>query len=142
MMFLKTALFSTALNFIIIGFASVYYFVIPQLYFSKSETFATLYYRSTSCQIAEQNAVSDFKKGEYLIIWWGLPSDEEFDKIFYSIITSKYKIKSFRGGCVPLIEMDCYNIKMRGLLYKKYGNSFMFNSYKEAKSLYNSPLDY
>lgn len=134
MMFLKTSLFYTVLNFVIIGFASAYYFVIPQLYFSQSEAFATLYYKCPTCLIAKKNAALDFAKGEYQVVFWGLGNIAE-NKIFRTNLFVNYKVIAISGGCMPFSEMECYSIKMEQLLFKKYGNNFIYKTYKHADSL-------
>lgn len=137
MKFTKLVLFSVALNFVIIGFASAYYFVIPQMYFSRSDSFAKLYYKCSTCSTAEKNAVIDFKKEEYQIIWWGLLSTSDY-ATFKSILSTEYNIKIIGGGCINIPEMQCYSIKMQKMLNKKYGNGFMAKAYKKAEKLDDS----
>ncbi|TKC08305.1 hypothetical protein FA048_14205 [Pedobacter polaris] len=136
MNFIKISIYASALNFIILGLASAYYFVIPQMYFWQDETFATLYYKCPTCSIAKENAAIDFKKGEYQVVFWGLGNIAN-NKIFRLNLLANYKTKAISGGCVPLSEMNCYSIKMQQLLFKKYGNNFIFNTYKKADSLDN-----
>lgn len=56
---------------------------------------------------------------------------------FSSKLLDKYKIKAIPGGCMRLTEMDCYSIKMQELLFKKYGEDVLYNTYKEIDTLNN-----
>lgn len=136
MMFLKTIIYSLAFNFLFIGISVTYYFIIPQLYFTHTNSFSELYYRCTSCKIAEQNAIDDFKNKNYQVVFWGLDNLATNDR-FSSKLLDKYKIKAIPGGCVRLTEMDCYSIKMHQLLFKKYGEDVLYNTYKEIDTLNN-----
>lgn len=70
MMFIKTTIYSAVFNFLFIGLSTIYYFIIPQLYFTQTKSFSQLYYRCTSCKIAEQNATDDFKNKNYQVVFW------------------------------------------------------------------------
>lgn len=138
MKFTKLVLFSVALNFVIIGFTSAYYFVIPQVFFSLPKEMAMIYYKCTSCSIAIENAVSDFNEGNYKIVNWGLTSGNPEKLITVSsILELDYNIKSFQGGCMPISEINCYSNKMRQLLVKKYGNHFIGDAFRKAVKLNN-----
>ncbi|RZK57637.1 MAG: hypothetical protein EOO91_09805 [Pedobacter sp.] len=138
MKFTKLVLFSFAFNFVIIGFASAYYFVIPEMYFYHSKAYAELYYKCTTCLVAEKNAVIDFEKEKYQIIWWGLLNETDYST-FKSILSTEYDITLFVGGkCTSIPEMQCYSIKMQKLLNKKYGSGFMAKAYKKAEKLDDS----
>lgn len=141
MKFTKLVLYSVALNFVIIGFASAYYFVIPQVFFSRPEEIAMVYYKCTSCSAATDHAVSDFKAGNYKIINWGLFSGNSEKLITVSSILDRdYNIKMLGGGCMPISEIDCYNNRMRELLNKKYGNHFMRDAFRKAVELNNGNI--
>ncbi|RZK74794.1 MAG: hypothetical protein EOO92_16790 [Pedobacter sp.] len=131
MKFIKITLLSIAFNLIILGFASAYYFAIPQMYFSHGSDFAKLYYRCASCTVATENAINDFAKEDYNIIMGGL----ETDFLFSSILLADYNIKTIQVGCMSTPEMSCYNIKIHELLFNKFGNNFLNKAYKEARQL-------
>lgn len=136
MMFIKTTIYSAVFNFLFIGIAVTYYFIIPQPYSTYTKSFSQLYYRCTSCNIAEQNAIDDFKNKNYQVVFWGLDNLANNDR-FSSKLLDKYKIKAISGGCMRLTEMDCYSIKMHQLLFKKYGEDVLYNTYKEIDTMIN-----
>ncbi|TCC92117.1 hypothetical protein EZ428_10320 [Pedobacter frigiditerrae] len=141
MKFTKLVLFSFAFNFVIIGFASAYYFVIPQAFFSQRKDMAMIYYKCTSCSVAIENAVSDFNGGNYQIISWGLPDGNPKKLITVnSILELDYNIKSFHGGCMSIPLINCYNNKMYQLLFKKYGNHFIGDAFRKAVKLNNGSI--
>ena len=138
MKFTKLVLFSGALNFVIIGFASAYYFVIPQVFFSLPKEMALIYYKCTSCSIAIENAVSDFNAGNYEIVNWGLNSGNSEKLITVtSILESDYNIKILHGGCTSIPEINCYSNKMNELLVKKYGHYYFRNAFRKDVKLNN-----
>jgi hypothetical protein len=139
MKFTKLVLFSVALNFVTIGFATAYYFVIPQMYFYRSKAFAKLYYKCATCSVAEKNAVIDFEKKECQIIWWGLLSTHDYST-FKSILSTEYNIKIIGGGCATITEMQCYSIKLQKLLNKKHGSGFMTKAYQKAQKSDNKNI--
>ncbi|MBB2144222.1 hypothetical protein GM921_01880 [Pedobacter sp. LMG 31464] len=98
-----------------------------------------LYLKCTNCTIGKEQAITDFKKGTYQIVTWGLP-DTRYDTIVYpsDILESDYKIKTIRGNnCVSYYAIDCYTIKMYQLLSVKYGNDFVGASHRKAYQLNN-----
>ncbi|RZJ79363.1 MAG: hypothetical protein EOO47_11055 [Flavobacterium sp.] len=136
MKFTKLVLFSFAINLAMIGFASAYYFVIPQVFFYKPKDIAMIYYKCTSCSAAIENANSDFNAGNYQIVNWGLVYGNSEKLITVSSILERdCNIKMFGGGCMPISEIDCYNNRMRQLLNKKYGNRFIEDAFRKAVKL-------
>jgi hypothetical protein len=77
--------------------------------------------KCTTCEVARQLAEEDFKANKYQIIYWGLeayPPDQLNCRMCNFI--KKHQIKIIRGGCVMFSEVECYDIRMRELLFKDY----------------------
>lgn len=79
-------------------------------------------------------ARSDFQKGSYLLIRWGLPETRSI--ITGEVLQSDFGIRQVYGGCARRDEVDCYTNTMYSLLEAKHGSSFYLRATEKARQLY------
>lgn len=87
-----------------------------------------------TCDTASALAESDFKKGQYLLIRWGLP--ETRSTVVGEVLLAEYGIKQIYGGCVKPSEVDCYTNRMAELLLGRYGAGFYEDVVDKANRIY------
>lgn len=75
-----------------------------------------------TCERASTLADSDFEKGQYLLIRWGLP--ERRSIVIGEVLSADYGIEQIYVGCAARKEVDCYTNRMAELVLDKYGSGF------------------
>ena len=79
-------------------------------------------------------AKSDFNKGAYFLIRWGLP--ETGSIVVGEVLRTDYGVEQLYGGCAGRDEVDCYTDTMYSLLQQKYGEGFYLHVINQAHRLY------
>jgi hypothetical protein len=87
-----------------------------------------------TCEMGSTLARSDFDKGSYLLIHWGLP--ETVSTITGEILESDFGIQQIYGGCAGREEVDCYTNTMYSLLRERYGSEFYLGARDKALRLH------
>ena len=91
--------------------------------------------QSTTCDRASALARSDFERGDYLLLRFGLP--ESLSVVIGEVLASDYGIKQIYGGCGGgNDEIDCYNNTMYSLLQQEYGAEFLLQAREKARRIY------
>ncbi len=88
-----------------------------------------------SCEMGSALAESDFQKGSYLLVRWGLP--ETRSMVVGEVLHSDFGIDQLYGGCADRAGVDCYTDRMAELLLQKYGKDFYRKVMDKANRIYD-----
>ena len=88
--------------------------------------------QSKTCEKAAALAKSDFQKGSYLLIRFGLPETSE---ITGEVLQHDYGIVQRYPGCVPVAEVECYTQRMYSLLQGRFGAEFYSKARAKASAI-------
>ena len=91
--------------------------------------------QSKTCEHGSKIAKLYFDKGNYLLIFFGLPDGGV--EIVGEVLESDYGIVQRYGGCAGPDEIYCYTKTMYSLLQQKYGTEFYLNARKKAAKIYS-----
>jgi hypothetical protein len=81
-----------------------------------------------TCEAAENLAKSDFERGSYVLVQFGLP--EMTSEITGEVLQKDHGIVQRYPGCAPIAEVECFTQKMYSLLQEKFGAEF----YRKARA--------
>lgn len=79
-------------------------------------------------------AKSEFDKGAYFLVRWGLPETRSI--VVGEVLQTDYGIEQIYGGCARHDEVDCYTDTMYLLFQQRYGNEFYLQVRNKADRLY------
>lgn len=95
-----------------------------------------IFYEIT-CESGEKNAERYFSDGIYVLYSFGLTvslsgSDYGFAQYYNDYLNEKYGFKYESKGCVKMPNDNCFNIRMKELLFEKYGDDMFVRAKNEA----------
>lgn len=95
-----------------------------------------LRHKCRDCEKARQLAYQDFNRNKFRIIFWGLPDERVTRTELMPLLAERFTIQALFGGCIEKPNVECYNGKMKELLFAKFGKDYLHQAYSEAEQRY------
>lgn len=119
---------------VLLSVSAVFIVLIYEPWKSEYErSYDRLLNKCNSCENASALAEKDFFANTYQIIEWGYLTDDSDAVRLYK----NFGIKTFSGGCIPNNELECYNKKMKLMLFEKFGMDTLNKTIKHRWFFYN-----